>query len=194
MTESTRSREYAEYLIAHQESLKGKLFQLPYQSHLRLLRLGKTLDIGCGAGRNLRTLSRESVGVDHNVIMIESCRKRGMKAFTAAEWESKKAAHAGTFDSILFSHVAEHMTSGEFEMLLRSALPALKKGGRVVVICPQEAGYASDQTHVEFMDFEKIGRVLRNCDISLQTRYSFPFPRPVGKFFPYNEFVSIGSS
>ncbi len=188
----TQSNEYAEYLINHQKSWKGKLFQIPYQTHLRLLSTKKTLDIGCGAGRNLNSLSSESIGVDHNAIMIESCKQRGLKAFTLEQWDEEKNKHTGTFDTILFSHVAEHMNKTSFQNLLGSMLNLLKPTGRVLIICPQEAGYKSDQTHVEFMDFDKIKTVFKNLNIQTERQYSFPFIRKFGMFFPYNEFISIG--
>ena len=40
--------------------------QAPYRWNLRRQRLGRTLDVGCGIGRNLETLDPGSVGVDHN--------------------------------------------------------------------------------------------------------------------------------
>ena len=33
-------------------------------------------------------------------------------------------------------------------------LPGLRAGGKVLFICPQERGYASDATHVRFTDDE----------------------------------------
>jgi len=189
---STQSEQYANYLINHQKSLKGKVFQIPYQTHLRILGLGKTLDVGCGAGRNLQTLDKNSIGIDHNSIMIRSCKERGMNAFTTEEWDLQKQNHLNTFDSILFSHVAEHMHLSEFQQLLGSMLPLLKLGGRIVIICPQEAGYKTDDTHVELIDFEKVATVFKNLNLKTEKQYSFPFIRKFGTFFPYNEFVSVG--
>lgn len=59
---STESKEYAQYLIQHQKSLRAKILQVPYQLHIKSLHLGRTLDVGCGAGRNLVSLSQDSVG------------------------------------------------------------------------------------------------------------------------------------
>jgi 2-polyprenyl-3-methyl-5-hydroxy-6-metoxy-1,4-benzoquinol methylase len=188
----TQTKEYAQYLINHQKSWKGKLFQIPYQTHLRLLSTQKTLDIGCGAGRNLNSLSADSIGVDHNAIMIESCKERGLNAFTKEQWDEEKQKHIGSFDTILFSHVAEHMNQADFQMLLGSMLNLLKPEGRILIICPQEAGYKTDKTHVEFMDFKKIDSIFKNLKIRTERQYSFPFTRKFGTFFPYNEFISIG--
>ena len=188
----TDTESYAAYLIAHQESWLNRLLSLPYACHISSLRLGKTLDVGCGAGRNLKHLGNNSIGIDHNSSVVKYCRSQKLKAFTTEEWATEKNAHLGQFDSVLFSHVAEHMPLSEFERLVESMLPLLKKEGVVVVICPQESGYSSDATHVEFVGFEKVGFVFNNLKIRSKKHYSFPFIRSTGKIFRHNEFVSIG--
>ncbi len=96
------------------------------------------------------------------------------------------------FDSLLFAHVAEHLSGADCVELLRDYLDYLKPGGRVVVITPQEAGYRSDATHVEFVDFRRAAQLLNSLDLSVERQYSFPFPTWVGKLFRHNEFVTIG--
>jgi hypothetical protein len=61
----------------------------------------------------------------------------------------------------------------------------------VIVICPQERGYRTDATHVRFLDFDDIERLVAQVGATVQHRASFPFPRPLGKVFPYNEFVVV---
>ena len=67
----------------------------------------------------------------------------------------------------------------------------LRTGGRVVVLTPQEAGFRSDRTHVEFLDFDKIETVVQRAGLVRERRYSFPFPRFAGTLFKYNEFVVL---
>jgi len=67
----------------------------------------------------------------------------------------------------------------------------LRAGGQVVVLTPQEAGFRSDSTHVEYMDFDKVEAVLRETGLEVERRYSFPLPRLAGAVFKYNEFVTI---
>jgi hypothetical protein len=76
--------------------------------------------------------------------------------------------------------------------LLNEHLVYLRRGARVVIITPQEAGFRSDPTHVEFMDFDVLARVLQDARLIVLTHYSFPLPRLFGKIFKYNEFVIIG--
>jgi 2-polyprenyl-3-methyl-5-hydroxy-6-metoxy-1,4-benzoquinol methylase len=131
------------------------------------------------------------VGVDHNAHSVEACRRSGFVAFTPEEFRRSNYAVAGRFDSLLLSHVAEHMTFGEFVQLLREYAPLLEPGGRIVVMTPQEAGFRSDTTHVEFFDLAKIRAAVEQVGFLPVREYSFPFPRAVGRIFTYNEFVSV---
>jgi hypothetical protein len=73
--------------------------------------------------------------------------------------------------------------------LLGDYLPAVRPGGRVLVICPQERGFDSDPTHVEWFNERKIAGLLSRSGLELKRASSFPLPRPVGRLFKYNEFV-----
>jgi hypothetical protein len=77
--------------------------------------------------------------------------------------------------------------------LLRRYRPLLKAAGRLILICPQERGFASDATHVEYMDFEKLRRAASDAGFDVEREYSFPFPRFMGQVFIYNEFVSLST-
>lgn len=162
--------------------------QLPYQLHLRRQRLGRTLDVGCGIGRNLRTLGPGSVGVDHNQAAVTYARGLGFDAMTVDEFLASDRAQPAAFDSILLAHVIEHLARPDAEALLQTYLPYLKTGGTVFFICPQERGYASDPTHVWFASGDDLVDLSRTVDLVPQRAWSFPFPRRAGRFFIYNEF------
>ncbi len=115
--------------------------QAPYRWNMRRLNLGFTLDVGCGVGRNLANLGGNGVGVDHNAESVATARSRGFTAFTVDEFEASEYAKPGRFDALLLSHVAEHMQEPEAVQLLSSYVGYVKPGGRVVIICPQEAGF-----------------------------------------------------
>jgi SAM-dependent methyltransferase len=164
--------------------------QAPYRWNLRRLKLGFTLEIGCGVGRNLAHLGG-GVGIDHNASSVEVARSRGHNAFLPAEFEQTRFNAPDTFDGILLSHVAEHMTEAEASSLLTTYLRLLRPQGRVVLITPQEIGFNSDPTHVQFMDFHVLRRIAERNGLTTEKEYSFPFPRFAGRVFKYNEFVSI---
>lgn len=189
-SDSTAQRWYAERL----ETRSGKAWkrwidvQMPYRWRLRRLCLGRTLDIGCGVGRNLTALEAGSVGVDHNLHAIALARKRGLSALTADEWLAREAAERESFDALLLAHVIEHMTAAQAAALVRSYLPALRHGGRVVVVCPQRRGFRSDPTHVEYFSGADIRALLTGIPgLTAGRGQSFPLPAAAGSLFTYNE-------
>jgi SAM-dependent methyltransferase len=189
----TRDESYTHRLLALESEWWRRVLdvQAPYRWNLRRLEPGFTLDIGCGIGRNLLHLEGEGVGIDHNPASVEIARKRGLQAFTPEEFDRSVFNSPERFDSLLLSHVVEHMTRPEGVALLQRYRPVLKRGGRAILIAPQESGFESDPTHVEFADFAALRRIARESGLTTEREYSFPFPRPLGKFFRYNEFVSI---
>lgn len=190
----TRSPEYADRL----RDLSGARWkeivdvQRPYRWNLRRQGLGRTLDVGCGIGRNLVNLGRDSVGVDHNADSVAECRARGLEAYTSEEWQATPAVAAlESFDGMLVAHVLEHILPEHWEGLVTSCLPYLKPGGKVMMICPQEKGYTTDSTHVHFTDGVQMADLAQRVGLEVEKNYSFPFPRVAGRFFPYNEFCLV---
>lgn len=164
--------------------------QRPYRWNLRRLDLGRTLDVGCGIGRNLMALP-DGVGVDHNAQSIAIARERGATAWTTEEWPTCPDAVPGSFDTMLLAHVLEHMDTETSDEVVRSYLPYLKPAARLVLICPQEKGYSTDHTHVRFVDPPALDATARRLGFVPTRNFSFPFPRAAGKLFPYNEFVLV---
>lgn len=165
--------------------------QAPYRWNVRRLRLGRTLDVGCGIGRNLLHLDGQGVGVDHNAASVRICRDKGLTAYTVEEFFAAAEAAPGSFDSLLAAHLVEHLSEPEATQILASYLPFVKPGGQVVFITPQERGYASDATHVWFVGFDELAALSAGLGLVVQRRFSFPFPRSAGKLFTYNEFVVV---
>ena len=192
---NTRNYKYTKRLINKQDIWWKRLLnvQAPYRWNLKRLQPGFTLDIGCGIGRNLINLDGEGVGIDHNIQSVQITRNKGLTAFTPDEFRDSSFNKEQTFDSILLSHVAEHMSQKEVIQLIRQHLYLLKAKGKIIIITPQEAGYKSDKTHIEFMDFGKLRNISYSLDLQLLKQYSFPFPRFIGHIFTYNEFISVSS-
>ena len=163
--------------------------QRPYRWNLRRLVEGEVLDVGCGVGRNLLHLGGRGVGVDHNPTSVATCRDRGLEAYTAEDFHAGERARPGAFGTLLLAHVVEHVPRETARALLQEYLPYLRTGGVLVLVCPQEAGYRSDPTHVEFVDLPDLVDLAQEAGLRLERRLSFPFPRPVGRVFTYNESV-----
>ena len=187
---STDTADYAERLRRKQTLWWKRLLhvQAPYHWNLRRQELGRTLDVGCGIGRNLGVLSPGSVGVDHNAASVALARAMGHDAYTVEEFTDGELSVPGAFDGLLVAHVVEHMERQQALQLLRDYLPFVRPGGRVFLVCPQERGYASDPTHIWFAKGSDLGGLVETLGLKVERSFSFPFPRKAGKLFIYNEF------
>jgi len=187
---STESPDYAERLRSKQTLWWKRMLhvQAPYHWNLRRQHLGRTLDLGCGIGRNLGVLPPGSVGVDHNAEAVALARSSGYDAYTVREFLDGDLAVPAAFDGLLAAHVVEHMDRAEALRLLGDYLRFVRPGGLVFLVCPQERGYASDPTHAWFAQDTDLLELVQTLGLEPERSYSFPFPRWTGKLFIYNEF------
>lgn len=163
--------------------------QRPYRWNLRRHVEGQVLEVGCGVGRNLDQLRGQAVGVDHNPDAVSACVRNGHTAYLPEEFQREVARTPVQYDTLLLAHVLEHMTRQEAVALLQEYLPYLRPAGLLLIICPQEAGFASDDTHVQFLDASDMNEVAAQAGCHPGPSASFPFPRPVGRVFRYNETI-----
>lgn len=187
--------EYTDRLVTLEKAGLKRLLptQAPYRWNLHRLKLGRVLDVGCGIGRNLSACDPGSVGVDHSASSVAAAKSRGLIAYTPDEFSATPDSEPGSFDTMLCAHVLEHLSVEEADDLLATYLPSVRSGGQLVLITPQEAGFRTDSTHVRFVDLDALNECAVSRGLTVQRSYSFPFPRAVGKTFPYNEFVMVAS-
>lgn len=185
---STTDDDYAHRLARLQGARWKRVLhvQAPYLWQLRRQHLGRTLEIGCGVGRNLRTLAPGSLGVDHNPTTVGIARWRGFDAVTPEQFQARHYPPA-SFDGLLFSHVLEHVTAQDGERLLDEYLPFLRPGGRVFLVCPQRRGHDRDSSHVTYLDVAALTALARNAGLTPIRGRSFPLPGVFGGLFVYNE-------
>jgi len=190
---TTRGVDYTERLQRKTGAGWKRLLnvQAPYRWNVRRLKLGFTLDVGCGIGRNLSHLDGNGVGVDHNATSIEACRAAGLTAYVTEEFYKSEYAKPDRFDSLLSAHVVEHVTAEQAVEIFTPYLPFVKSGGAVVFITPQERGFRSDATHIRFSGFPEVKQLCDELGLAVRRQYSFPFPRFAGKIFTYNEFITV---
>lgn len=192
--EDTTGEWYTERMKAMdaKESLAKRAHTVMYRRHIRSLATGRVLDVGCGIGMNLRFVDPQSVGVDHNEHSVAEAKAAGLHAFVPDELHARADEFRGTFDSMLVAHVVEHMDRDTALGLLNEYLPYLKPSARIVLITPDEGGYATDPTHVRFVDFAASRDLLETVGLKVERSYAFPFPRSIGKSRRGNEFVVVG--
>lgn len=192
--DSTAGQDYTDRLRGLEQPVWKRVLdvQRPYRWNLRrLFGEREVLDIGCGLGRCLAHLAPRGVGVDHNPHSIAECRDRGLTAYTTTEFPDSEHAVPGRYDGMLAAHLVEHMPHSQAVEILASYLDYLTPDARLVLVCPQEAGYKSDATHVEYADLDALADVAGQLGFTPVKRSSFPLPRPAGKVFKYNEFVLV---
>jgi len=134
-----------------------------------------------------------SVGVDHNGTSLAIVRSRGLTALTTKEWETSELRVPEAYDGMLVAHVIEHMSPEQGREVMESYVPYLRPGGRVLFICPQERGYASDPTHVRWTTGEDLMGLGRDLGLEPEQWTSFPLPRVIGKVFTHNEFNVVAT-
>jgi SAM-dependent methyltransferase len=186
----TAGSAYTERLVELQSVWWKRILpvQAPYRYNMRRLRLGRTLDVGCGLGRNLQHLPGGSVGIDHNAAFIAHCRNLGLTAYIPEDFDSSPDAVMGAFDAMILVHVVEHLAEEITDEILSRYLPYIRSGGHVHFITPQEVGFRSDPTHVRFIGFDELQALALRHHLDVVRSYSFPFPRRFGRIFVYNEF------
>jgi 2-polyprenyl-3-methyl-5-hydroxy-6-metoxy-1,4-benzoquinol methylase len=190
---SSTDAEYTRRLQRLSNRRWKRLVPNPYRRKVRRLAKGRVLDIGCGIGRCLDFVRPRGVGVDPNASAVVACREKGHRAYRPEEFGVVYGSREPDrqFDSLLCAHVLEHLDETTGVELIRTYLPHLAPGGRVILITPQERGQRSDTTHVRFMDDDALTRLADRCGLVIDKMSSFPLSRSSGKWFIYNETITV---
>ena len=154
---------------------------------------GPTIDYGCGAGQLLALLPAGSLGLEVNPHLVAAHTQAGL---SIQQWSADEQGFdlAGLddrgFRTLIISHVLEHLPNptASFSRLLR----ACERLGvaRVVAVVPGSRGFASDTTHLTFIDSHYL--VNNGWDrlpgYKLSKQRFFPLPREAGGgVYVYNE-------
>ena len=188
---SSTGAAYAERLAGLEGRWWKRIVPNPYRWHIRAVCPGRVLDVGCGIGRCLAFLDGRGVGVDPNAAAVQIARARGLEAYTPEELAELEDDSA--FDTLLCSHVLEHLERDDALALLRTWTPRLRRGARVVLICPQERGQRSDPTHVRFLGERELRELTSAIGLTDVHVRSFPLTRRFGRWWVHNETVLVGT-
>lgn len=191
----TNNEEYAARLIDLQSATWKEMLRFldPYGWQIKAICKANTLEVGSGIGRNLRSLKGRSLGVDHNATSVEFANAKGFKSLTTEDFFTEYKDRGQIFDTLLLSHVLEHISLEIQNEIFSQYIPYLKPHARIVLICPQEVGFASDSTHIRWVNEPMLLAALTSLGCSKVKIFSFPFTRRFGTRFIYNQFVAIGN-
>ena len=187
---------YTEYQ-AHRSSAR-KFVRRAYLASARRKLSGKVLDFGCGIGELLATLPVGSMGLEYNQATVAYCRSRGLDVEwydgTADDWCLSVVPRGRQFDSMILSHVLEHLD--EPAEVLQKLLVAGRKLGvrRVLAVVPGRAGFRIDPTHLTFIDrpFLSDPVIVKDTGFSLVASNYFPGNiRVLGNWFPHHELQAL---
>ncbi|HEY3350321.1 MAG TPA: class I SAM-dependent methyltransferase [Thermoanaerobaculia bacterium] len=131
----------------------------------------RILDVGCGAGANMRLLAatgRDVAGVTLSEEEACAVRASGFTCHVCDVERDDLPVEDASVDALVFSHVLEHMAWPE--TVLRRHLRVLRPGGSVYVVVPNPVQFRQrwefirgrfrytetgimDRTHLRFFDF-----------------------------------------
>ncbi len=136
---------------------------------------GYVLDIGCGVGIYTEKYSGHSLGIDANDNNIKICQEKKINAIKA---DANSYVLENLFDSILLSHVLEHLT--EPSKVLENAYLCAKKGGLIIIVVPCLTAFISGFNdligHKQFINEEYLDYyLLKKFGCKKLKSYSFPF-------------------
>jgi SAM-dependent methyltransferase len=97
------------------------------------------LDIGCGRGEWLETLSNQNipaVGVDLDKEMLKDCLSRGFQVHHQDALEYMKSLPDQTLDLVTGFHIIEHLDLELLIQILKESLRVLRSGGMIIFETP----------------------------------------------------------
>ncbi|SRR6266568_923200 len=123
-----------------------------------LVDCGPVLDIGCGAGTLLESLSKLNVdarGVDASLAAIRRCQDRGLAAVHADVFDYLATVPDNSIGGAFAGHLVEHLAATDAQRLFEQVFRILRLGGRFLVLTPNPhnlyvagEGFWLDPTHV----------------------------------------------
>jgi SAM-dependent methyltransferase len=135
---------------------------------------GYVLDVGCGDGSFLEKYSGPSLGIDAHENNTRICREKKINAIKA---DANSFVQENTFDTVLLSHVLEHLTQPS--QVLENAYLSATIGGRLIIVSPCLTGFMVGFNdligHRQFINEEYVDHYLiRKLGCNKLKSFTFP--------------------
>mgnify|MGYP001567622074 CR=1 FL=1 len=158
--------------------------------HLKkTVRYEHVLDVCCGWGYYLK-INPKAWGVDIVPECIEYLSQCGYKVKMCNVIEEDLPFPDATFDLVLMHDAMEHFTLQEAEKILKKVYHILKKGGKFLIVVPNQKGYEYGVRincgHKHFVTPEEIAMIAKELFVVLKS-YPYPLPRVMGKYSIHNK-------
>jgi O-antigen chain-terminating methyltransferase len=123
------------------ETIKSRLaVYMPFIQKIMEVHPNATaLDLGCGRGEWLELLKDHQLsatGIDLDDGMLSACRSRGLDVQTGDAIAHLKSLPADSLSIVSGFHIAEHLSLGDLETLIKEALRVLKPAGLLILEAP----------------------------------------------------------
>ncbi len=153
---------------------------------------GNCLDVGCGDGYFLMEVAKKYpdntfIGVDEDPVAIQLAKKRETKNLKFIQGDIANAKIELKFDTIILSHVLEHLIDPANVLLRMKKL--LKSDGQLLIMLPNSSGFLNEaefapgaSNHIWIFDKKSISFLLKQIGFSFEfvpTSIRIPFPRRV---------------
>ena len=123
------------------ETIKSRLaVYMPFIQKIQEVHPNATaLDLGCGRGEWLELLKDHQLsasGIDLDDGMLSACRSRSLNVQTGDAIDHLKSLPADSLSIVSGFHIAEHLSLGDLEALIKEALRVLKPAGLLILEAP----------------------------------------------------------
>lgn len=136
---------------------------------------GYVLDVGCGLGSYIGEYPGPHLGIDAHENNVKHCQQKKINAIKA---DASSFVQENTFDTVLLSHILEHLTEPS-RALENAYLSAKGGGGLIIIVVPCLIGFMRGFNdlvgHKQFVSEEYVDHYLLGRFGCKKLRsYSFP--------------------
>jgi O-antigen chain-terminating methyltransferase len=145
------------------------------------------IDIGCGRGEFLELLKETGIpayGLEINKLMINECKKRGLKVVDENLFSHLEGLKAESVDGFFCAHLIEHLELEEMLTLFRLVHEKLSRNGVFILETLNSKALAIlserfyvDPSHRNPLNPEALSEILTLIGFRTKINYSFPFKK-----------------